>query len=233
MHKFKEMIEKTDNKAGKVFDVTIQLLIIVSLVIFSIETLPNNSLLTVAILKYLEVIIVFIFTFEYISRVIVSSNRKKFIFSFYGIIDFIAIAPFYISTGLDLRALRCFRLFRIFRILKLVRYSEATQRFHRAFLIAKEELALFLFATIIILFLASTGIYYFENQQQPEKFSSIFSSLWWAVATLTTVGYGDIYPITVGGKIFTFIILILGLGIVSIPAGLIASALAKAREMND
>ena len=80
-------------------------------------------------------------------------------------------------------------------------------------------------------YLSGVGIYYFENEAQPEAFSSIFHSLWWSVITLTTVGYGDIYPITAGGKIFTFFILIIGLGIVSIPAGLIASALSKARTM--
>lgn len=79
----------------------------------------------------------------------------------------------------------------------------------------------------------SVGIYYFENPLQPEAFSSIFSSLWWAASTLTTVGYGDIYPITTGGKIFTFFVLFIGLGIVSIPAGIIASALSQAREMED
>ncbi|NAX22288.1 potassium channel family protein, partial [Vibrio sp. V39_P1S14PM300] len=104
---------------------------------------------------------------------------------------------------------------------------------HQAFKIAKEELALFLAVSLIVLYLASVGIYYFENPVQPEVFSSIFHSLWWAVATLTTVGYGDIYPITPGGKVFTFFVLIVGLGIVSIPAGLVASALSKAREMDD
>ncbi len=109
----------------------------------------------------------------------------------------------------------------------------AARRFHRAFIIAKEELALFLFAALIILYLAGVGIYYFEYPAQPEAFCSVFHSLWWAVATLTTVGYGDIYPVTLGGKIFTFFILIIGLGVVSIPAGMVASALSKAREMED
>ncbi len=77
------------------------------------------------------------------------------------------------------------------------------------------------------------GIYYFEHQAQPEEFASIFHSLWWAVATLTTVGYGDVYPITTGGRIFTFVVLLIGLGIVAVPAGLLASALAKAREMDE
>ena len=128
-------------------------------------------------------------------------------------------------------AIRAFRFMSLVRILKLARYNTAIRRFHLALLIAKEELVLFLAATLLTLFIAATGIYYFENPAQPEKFASVFHALWWAVATLTTVGYGDIYPITVGGKIFTFFVLIIGLGVVSIPIGLVASAFSKVREM--
>ena len=145
-------------------------------------------------------------------------------------IDLLAILPFYISTGLDLRSLRAFRLLRLFRLLKLARYSAAVQRFHRAFLIAREELVLFGAVPLIVLYLSAMGIYYFENPAQPDKIGSVFDSLWWAVCSLTTVGYGDVYPITVGGRMLTFCVLVCGLGIVAIPSGLIASALSKARE---
>src|SRR5699024_1027609 len=84
-----------------------------------------------------------------------------------------------------------------------------------------------------LLFIASAGIYYFENSAQPEIFSSIFHSGWWSIVTLTTVGYGDVYPITTGGKVFTFLILMIGVGIVTVPAGLVASALTKAREIEE
>lgn len=106
-------------------------------------------------------------------------------------------------------------------------------RFYIAYKIVREEIMLFLMVTAIFLFLTSAGIYYFENEAQPEIFKSIFHSGWWSVVTLTTVGYGDVYPITLGGKIFTFFILILGVGVVTIPAGLVASALTKAREIED
>jgi voltage-gated potassium channel len=231
MPTIKEIIESSDTKLGKAFDLSIQALIVLSLISFSVETLPNLSHETKVTLRVIEVTSVLIFTLEYFSRLIVATNKKRFIFSFFGVIDFFAILPFYLSTGLDLRSLRAFRLLRLIRILKLARYSKAARRFHRAFILAKEELILFSFSALIILYLAGVGIYYFENPSQPEQFSSIFHSLWWAVATLTTVGYGDITPITVGGKIFTFLILMIGLGIVSMPAGIIASALSKAREM--
>ncbi len=233
MTKFKSIIEESHTKAGRAFDLTIQSLIILSLISFSIDTLPTISSEQRHYLWIFEVISVGIFAVEYICRILVASNKKAFVFSFFGVIDFLAILPFYLSTGLDLRSLRAFRLLRLIRILKLARYSAAVKRFHRAFIIVKEELQLFFFVTMIILYLASVGIYYFENPLQPEAFSSIFSSLWWAVSTLTTVGYGDIYPITTGGKIFTFFVLFVGLGIVSIPAGIIASALSQAREMEE
>ena len=89
---------------------------------------------------------------------------------------------------------------------------------------------LFGICSMVLLYFSAVGIYYFEKEAQPEAFGSVFHSLWWAVATLTTVGYGDIYPVTVGGKVFTFFILMVGLGIVAVPTGLFASALSKARE---
>lgn len=145
-------------------------------------------------------------------------------------IDLVAALPFYLSLGVDLRSMRAFRLLRLFRLFKLARYNKAMKHFHQAFVIAKEELILFGAVALILLYLSSVGIYYFENEAQPEKFSSVFQSLWWSIATLTTVGYGDVYPITVGGKIFTFFILIVGLGLVAVPTGLIASALSEAKK---
>ena len=122
------------------------------------------------------------------------------------------------------------RLFRVFHVLKVFRYSNALHRYRRALTLAREEILLFLLAAGILLYLSAVGIYYFEREAQPEHFQSILHSLWWAVATLTTVGYGDIYPVTTGGRVFTFVVLVCGLGIVAAPSGLIAAALARARE---
>jgi voltage-gated potassium channel len=97
----------------------------------------------------------------------------------------------------------------------------------------KEEIVLFLITAFMLIYLSGMGIYYFENDAQPEVFTSMFDGLWWAVATLTTVGYGDSYPITAGGKLFTFFMLIIGLGIIAVPTGMVASALAKARREED
>ncbi len=229
--KIRIIVEDNTSRKGKFFDYFIQILILSSLAAFAIETLPNNSTQTIKLLKGFEIICVAIFTIEYGLRIYAAKKPLKYIFSFYGIIDFLAIFPFYLRTAYDLRALRAFRVFRIFRTLKLVRYNKALNRFHIAARIVKEEMVLFLIVTSIFIFLASAGIFYFENEAQPEIFSSVIHSGWWAVVTLTTVGYGDVYPITIGGKIFTFFILLIGVGIVTIPAGLVASALSKAREI--
>ena len=224
------VLEDTDRPSGKVFAFTIQFLIIVSLVTFSIDTLPNLEQRTKDILRLAEVITVGVFTAEYLLRIAVSKAPMKYVLSFYGLVDLAAILPFYVAAGLDLRSVRVLRLPRLVRILKLLKYNRAIKRFHRALIIAREELILFGFVAIILLYLSAVGIYYFERAAQPEEFSSVLHSLWWAVTTLTTVGYGDMYPVTAGGKLFTFIVLMIGLGIVAIPTGLFASALTKVRD---
>jgi len=223
----KRIIEENDTIAGKVFDLTIQFLIIVSLISFSVETIPGLSETTTQFLKLIEVATVSVFTLEYLCRVYVADNKLRFIFSFFGIIDLLAILPFYIARGIDLRSIRIVRLFRLFRMFKMFRYSRAIQRLKQAFLTIKEELILFLIAAGFLLYISSVGIYYFENNAQPEQFKSIFHCLWWAIVTLTTVGYGDMYPITTGGKIFTSIVAVIGIGVVAVPTGLVASALTK------
>ena len=229
MKKLRAFINAETNP-GRFFDVIIQLLIIVSIITFSIDTLPDLDQTQRDILNDIELVSVIIFSIEYILRIIAAENRFKFIFSFYGIVDLLAVAPFYLSIGLDLRSMRALRLLRIFRVFKLVRYNKALSRFNRAISIAREEIVIFLSAAILLIYLTAVGIYFFEHEAQPEKFDNIFDSLWWAVVTLTTVGYGDIYPITVGGRIFTVVILLMGLGIVAVPTGLLASALTTARE---
>lgn len=233
METLKRIIENNDTRRGRSFDLAIQSLIVLSLVTFSIETLPDLSDSTRWWLSYVEVITVTIFTVEYISRIVVADRKLRFFFSFFGLVDLLSILPFYIASGIDLRSVRAFRFLRLFRAFKIVRYNKAIRRFHRALLIAREELVLYLLVTLMLLYFAAVGIYYCEHEAQPQEFASVFHSLWWAVATLTTVGYGDVYPVTVGGRIFTFVILLIGLGVVSIPAGLVASALSKAREMED
>ncbi|MBT8444018.1 MAG: ion transporter [Gammaproteobacteria bacterium] len=225
-----DVIERPDTRAGRVFSLTIQSLIVLSLLGVAVETLPNLSADARRALRYFEIFTVTVFTIEYLLRIVIADRPLRFMTSFYGIIDLCAIAPFYIATSLDLRALRGFRLLRVFRVFKLVRYSQAMQRYHRAFVMSREELVLFGIVSALVLFLAGLGIYYFENPVQPEVFSSVFSSLWWAVVTLTTVGYGDMVPVTLGGRLFTFVLLVIGIGVVAVPTAILSGALAKARD---
>ncbi|MEH6536424.1 MAG: ion transporter [Psychroserpens sp.] len=223
----KSIVEINDNRLSRYFSYFIQALILISIISFSLETIPNLKSQTKTLLHSIEVFCVIVFSIEYLLRIYVADSKPKFIFSFFGIIDFLAILPFYLAFGVDLVSLRALRFLRLLRVLKLVRYNRAMNHFTSAIKSAKEEILLFIFITLILIYFSAVGIYYFENEAQPEHFSSIFESLWWAIITLTTVGYGDVYPITLGGKVFTFFILMIGLGIVAIPTGIISAALTK------
>ena len=237
----KSIIEENSTPAGRRFDLFFMALIILSLVSYAIETLPNLSAEWQRILNLAEIVIVALFTIEYGLRIYVASSKWRFAMSFYGLIDLVAILPFYLAlilpalagTGLDLRMLRMIRLLRLFRAFKVVRYSKAIRLFGAAFQIARAELMLFFITACMLLYIAAAGIHFFEYEAQPEAFSSMFSSLWWAVVTLTTVGYGDVYPVTIGGRIFTFFLLLIGIGTIAIPSGIIASALGKARAQQE
>lgn len=227
----RRVVEENNTRAGQLFDVGIQLLILFSLIVYSVGTLPNLSPVWKSVIHWVDVFCYVIFTIEYVSRIYISNKPLKYIFSFYGIIDLLAILPFLLASEFDLRAIRALRVFRIISALKISRYNESLRRFAIALKIIKPELTLFFIIASIFIFISAAGIYYFENEAQPKAFASIFHSLWWAIITLTTVGYGDVYPITVGGRVFTFIILSIGLGIITIPTGLIASALSTARDI--
>ena len=222
------------NKAGHHvslgrWELPIELLVIANLIALAFETLPNLSPFWRQALWAFEVFCAAAYTVEYGIRLYLARPRLKYVTSFYGIIDLLAIAPFYLMTAFNLQAVRAFRLMRLLRLFKLVRYTQATHRFKRALEIARDDLVLFGITALIVLYLAAIGIFHFEHEAQPDKFTSVFDSLWWAVSTLTTVGYGDIYPVTAGGRLFTFVVLVLGLGVIAVPSGLMASALSRVR----
>ena len=212
------------------FEKLIQILIVISLISFAFETLPNLSTAWQTVLNFTEIIIVLIFTIEYIIRISLCRPRLKYIFSFYGVIDILAILPFFLTAGIDIKSIRAFRLLRLLRFVKLLKYNKAIRRLRDALIDAKDELILSGIVAGILLYLASIGIYYFEEEAQPDSFGSVFHSMWWAVCSLTTVGYGDVKPITVGGKIFTGIVLIIGVGIVAMPTAILASSFNNAKK---
>ena len=191
-------------------------------------------------LDVFEVFSVIVFTIEYLLRLWVSdldpaykggSLRKRlgFIFSTYGLIDLIAILPFYLPLFIpfDLRMVRILRLLRLVRIFKLGRYSKSLKTINSVLKETKSELGITLFIAFIMLVLASTLMFYIESDVQPDKFASIGHAFWWAIATLTTVGYGDVYPITAIGKVLSGAIALIGVGIVALPTGIISSAFVE------
>jgi len=159
-------------------------------------------------------------------------GRFRFALTPLLLIDLLAILPFYFSLlapllALDLRFLRAVRLFRLFRLAKLARYSLALRTFGRVLSSKKEELLSTLFILFLLLFLASSLMYFAENKAQPEKFSSIPTALWWGVATLTTVGYGDVVPVTALGRFLASMIAILGIGMFALPTGILGAAFVE------
>lgn len=234
--KFFRIVEPSDSKNdyNYYFDVFIILLIILNVFSIIMASVQEIGLRFKTQFYIFEVFSVTVFTVEYLIRIWTCVEKKdfekpllgriKFIFTPMAIIDFLAIIPFYLPfLGIDLRFLRIFRLFRIFRLLKMARYSRAFNLIKKVLKEKKEDLLVTLVFIMIILIIVSTLMYYIERDAQPENFSSIPQSLWWGIVTLTTVGYGDVYPVTILGKILGGIITLLGVGLVALPSGILAS----------
>jgi len=157
-------------------------------------------------------------------------GRIRYALSFMALVDLAAILPFYLPMliRVDLRFLRVLRLFRLLRLLKIGRYSDSIRAMRDIFAAKKEELVIVLLALFVMLVLASSVMYMVEHEEQPDKFTSIPASMWWGMATLTTVGYGDIYPVTALGKFLAAIMAVIGIGMFALPAGIFASGFEQA-----
>lgn len=231
-----EIIEKgkKDDVLSIVFDIFIMILISLNVISVFLETFPIPQKLSRS-LKHFEIFSIVIFTMEYILRVWTAPclhpktsrirSRLKYIFSFMALIDLLAILPFYLPfiVRIDLRVLRALRIFRLFRLLKFNRYTKAMQSVFAVLRLKSIELISSVFIVTILMLISSALMYSIECDAQPEAFPNAFSGLWWAIATFTTVGYGDIYPITVEGKILGGIVSLLGIGLVAVPTGIISS----------
>ncbi len=220
----------TSPRFGRGVALAIYALICISAVVIALETMPDLSARTNALLVAAEIVILVLFIIEYALRLTCTPKPLKYALSFWGIVDFLAIVPALIFLLLDFTTIRALRLL---RLLKLFKANRALDRITHALNQAKTEFAIFFFIACVALYLAAVGIYHFEHVAQPDGFSSIPESLWWAIATFTTVGYGDVYPITVGGRIFTGLVMLIGIGIIAVPAGLITAALTEARPTDD
>ncbi len=231
-------VAHADDKSSKYFDIFILSLITINGVSMILETVIALGQQFQYFFWLIEAISVPIFTIEYVARIWACTADPRHPHPFFGriryalrpltIIDLLAILPFYLTfLKVDFRVIRVLRIFRILRLAKLTRYSTAIWTFYRVFMAKKDELAIALTTIGILLVLASTFIYYAEHTVQPDKFSSIPAAMYWGVMTITTVGYGDIVPITTVGKLLGSLTGLLGIAIFAIPAGILASGFAQ------
>ena len=236
-HRLYEVFEspRSDDKLSRNFDIFIVTLIALNVLAVVLETVNSLNIRFKPFFKGFEIFSVAVFTVEYIGRVwsaaenpqVDSSLKKRlrFAVSPLAIIDLLAIAPFYLPLLIpfDLRFIRALRLLRIFRLFKLGRYSAELKVFARVLRSKKEELVITAFVGFLLLVMASSLMFFIEKQAQPEAFSSIPKAMWWGVTTLTTVGYGDVYPVTASGKILASLISVIGIGLFALPAGILGS----------
>lgn len=228
-----------DNLLHKLVNISIVTLIILNVFAVTMESSAGIYEEYKFYFDTFEYFSIFVFSLEYILRVYcITENYKfkkriigrlKYIISFPSLIDLFSVLPFYIPFAIttDLRFLRILRLFRFIRLFKLGRYSKSIKMITNVFKKRKEDLIITIVIAAILMLFASFFIYITENDAQPDKFANIFESMYWSVITLTSVGYGDMYPVTLMGKIFTMFIAVIGLGLVALPAGIITAGLME------
>lgn len=230
--KLHEVIYEADTRAGKIFDIAILIVIIISVALVMMESV-SSLLYQYAWQFYIaEWIITAIFTIEYILRIIAINKPKRYIFSFYGIVDLLSTLPSYIGFifgGANLLfAIRALRLLRIFRVLKITRYIGESRRLMLALRKSKAKILVFLFAVIIICIIAGTLMHLVEGRGG--GFDNIPLSIYWCIVTLTTVGFGDIAPVTPLGRFIASIIMVTGYGIIAVPTGIVSAEFTKATK---
>jgi len=224
-----EIIYEADTPSGKLFDVILLITIIASILFVMLESVKEFDAKYHYFLNIAEWVVTIVFTLEYILRIISVKKPLKYIFSFYGIIDLLSTIPKYLSLifmGTQvLIALRALRLLRVFRILKLVRYVGASNMLANALKASRAKILVFLFTVLIVSVIFGTIMYFVEGDQS--GFTSIPVSVYWSIVTLTTVGFGDIAPVTPIGQFIASLIMILGYGIIAVPTGIVSAEYAS------
>lgn len=220
----------TDTKAGRFFDIVLLTVIVLSIIAVMLESVKEFDDLFEKELEILEWFFTILFTFEYVSRLLTSHQPKKYAFSFLGIIDFLALMPTYLSlfvTGTQfLVVIRAIRLLRIFRILKLSRYLGEAQVLASALQASRNKISVFLVAVVSLVIILGTVMYMVEGGEN--GFTSIPRSIYWAIVTITTVGYGDIAPQTILGQFIASMLMLTGYAIIAVPTGIVTSEITAA-----
>lgn len=228
--KLHDIIYEADTPAGKLFDIVLLFVILFSIFLVMLESVESINAQYGYILDISEWIITILFSIEYLARIITVKNPRKYIFSFYGIIDLLSTIPKYLSLFIlgahSLVVIRALRLLRVFRILKLTRFIGESANFGKALRQSRAKIAVFITFVIVLCIILGSVMYLIENDKE-SGFTSIPRSVYWAIVTLTTVGYGDIAPITALGQFIASLIMILGYGIIAIPTGIISSEMTR------
>ena len=223
-----DIIFESDTRAGKSFDVVLIIFILISVLAVILDSMADIRLKYHDLLIWIEWIITISFTLEYIVRIWTSPKPLSYVFSFYGLIDFLSIVPTYLSVifggGMGFAVIRGLRLLRIFRILKITRYSSEGSIIVEAMKASRVKIFVFLFAVLTIVLIIGTLMYLIEGEKN--GFTSIPVSIYWAIVTLTTVGYGDITPLTSFGKFVAGFVMILGYGIIAVPTSIVTYELS-------
>lgn len=227
--KLYNIIFKANTKSGKIFDITLLLVIAISVVVVLLDSVPELHDLHGSFFWYAEVILTLIFTVEYLLRIYISPSRKEYIFSFWGIIDLLSVLPTYISVAVEgyqyLIIIRIFRLLRVFRILRMARFNKGAALIMDALKKSSYKVMVFLMTVFFMTILLGTLMYVVESGA--EGFTSIPQSIYWSIVTITTVGYGDVVPLTVWGKVLSSFIMLLGYAIIAVPTGIVSVELGK------
>ena len=226
-----EIIYEADSQVGKIFDLVIIVAILFSIVLVMLESVKELDAKYHNFFNISEWVITILFSIEYILRIVSVKKPSRYIFSFYGIIDLLSTIPKYLSMFIGgahaLVALRALRLLRIFRILKLVRFVGATNNLGKALIASRFKIFVFISAVLIICVIIGTIMYLIEGDAS--GFTSIPRSIYWAIVTLTTVGYGDIAPETAFGQLLASLVMILGYGIIAIPTGIVSAEMVRGK----
>ena len=230
--KLHDIIYEADTPAGKLFDVVLLILILASIALVMLESVKSIDARFHDYFEIGEWIITIFFTLEYFARIVTIKKPSTYIFSFYGLIDFFSTIPQYLAfffIGSNaLLTVRALRLLRVFRILKITRYVGESNKLSRALKDSRAKISIFLFAVLILCIIAGTIMYMVEGEES--GFTSIPVSVYWCIVTLTTVGFGDIAPVTPLGQFIAALIMILGYGIIAVPTGIVSAEYAKDME---
>ncbi|WP_321288973.1 ion transporter [uncultured Sunxiuqinia sp.] len=228
-NKIYEIIFEADTPKGKLFDVALLFTILISIALVIIESVPSINSQHRSLLRIMEWVITVIFSIEYALRLLVVKKPFRYIFSFYGIIDLLSVLPTYLSLVLvgshSLVVIRALRLLRVFRILKLNRYTIAGNNLSKALWASREKIFVFLFFVINLVVIVGTLMYLIEGPEH--GYVSIPSSIYWAIVTMTTVGYGDISPQTPLGQLLASAVMIAGYAIIAVPTGIVTAEMMK------